>query len=815
MVEKYSILVDDTENEEMLWHPSIELAFVLNGYGVLFIDGERYEIQEEDLFVINSYQIHRVELKEGSHLLSVLIAPDFARQFLSQAEEYTYELRSFLCSEELKPLVIQLKKQLAKTISVWSKSREEFSELSMNIQMAHLIECLSENFGRKIDRDDKKEERWLDLVRYLNESYQEDITLKMLAKRKYMSQSYLSRMFQKEMGVTFTEYITEIRLSHALNLLANKELTVTDVCFEAGFRNVNSFIESFKQKYGKTPGQYRKEIKEQPVPQKILQLEDGMAFSALFAPLMKYIETEEMEMDDDTSAEVQMVKIQSQQEKEKIKPVWKQLFNVGYAKDLMNAQIQKQVKRACQDIGFRYIRFHGILDDDMAVYRELPDGTPVYNYRYIDEVLDFVLVENMHPYIEFGYMPKALAEDSENSPFFRGSVFSLPKDLRKWKELITALLKHWQSRYGRSEVEKWIFSPLFSADILFFSKKEQWERYMEWYEVTWNCIKEQEEAYATAAMLPITHGMEGMGEFLGFCQKKCCIPEFLSFICYHIAMPGEETERNIQLIEREDAFSMAVSRDTNYLASLKRKLLPLMKQYGIEPDKILLAEWNSNIWQRDLVNDTCYKAAFFFKNILENLQNYGAFGYWTLSDFMEELPPAEDLFHGGFGLFTTGGIPKSGYHALCLLNRMGDVVVARGEGWLVTKREDELQIFLYNYCHYETLYRYRHATNLSRTARYQVFCQERDKLFDLKIQGLTPGRYRVERYKISRTQGSAYDAWVDMGAPASVTAYEKDYLEQKSVPEYWMELRVCDQELTIEETIGQHEVMLILIKNRE
>lgn len=811
MVEKYSILVDDTENEEMLWHPSIEIAFVLNGYGVLFIDGERYEIQEEDMFVINSYQIHRVELKEGSHLLSVLIAPGFARQFFPQIEEYTYELRSFLCAEELKPAVTQLKKQLARTISVWSKSREEFSELRMNIQLSHLIECLSGNFGKKIEKSDKKEERWLDLVRYLNESYQEDITLKMLAKRKYMSQSYLSRMFQKEMGVTFTEYITEIRLSHALNLLANKELTVTDVCFEAGFRNVNSFIESFKQKYGKTPGQYRKEIKEQPVPQKVLQLEDGMEFSALFAPLMKYIEEEETETKDTSSIEVQMVKIQSQQEKERIKPVWKQLLNVGYARDIMNAEIQKQIKRACQDIGFKYLRFHGILDDDMVLYRELPDGTPVFNYHYVDQILDFILEEKMHPYIEFGYVPKALAESPECSPFFRSSIISFPNNMEKWKLLLNSLMDHWQLRYGREEMKRWIFSPLFQADLLFFFQEEQKERYQEWYEISWRCIKEHGQDYCVAAPLRTTQGIEEADLFLDWCEKKDCMPELLSLTCFHTA-ELEEEERNIKLIEREDVFPMAVSRDRNYLSSLKRKLLPLLERHGIEPDRVLLAEWNSNLWQRDLANDTCYKSAFFFKNILENLQNYSAFGYWTLSDFMEELPPAEDLFHGGFGLFTTCGIPKSGYQALCLLNHLGDFVVAQGEGYLVTKKEDELQVFFYNYCHYETLYRYRHATNLSRTTRYQVFCQEREKQFELKIQGLKPGNYRIERYEISRAHGSAYDAWVEMGAPASVTPYERKYLEQKSGPGYRMELCTCGQELNLTETVGEHEVKLLLIK---
>ena len=285
--------------------------------------------------------------------------------------------------------------------------------------MAELLGFLFENFGIKKEKTDKKEEHWLDLIRYINESYQENITLQMLAKKEFMSQSYFSRMFQKEMGVTFTEYLTEIRLSHAVNLLSDKDKTVTDVCFETGFRNVNSFIESFKQKYKKTPGQFRKEIEEYEVCEKVFSPEEGVEFSALFEPLMKHINVSKTADNDDAGAEVKCVKVYCNHIKEHIKPVWKQLLNVGYAKDLLNVEVQQQVKRAGSEIGYRYVRFHGLLDDDMVLYQEKPDGTPILHYYYIDKVLDFVLEQNLYPYIEFGYMPKALAENPECSPFLR------------------------------------------------------------------------------------------------------------------------------------------------------------------------------------------------------------------------------------------------------------------------------------------------------------------------------------------------------------------------------------------------------------
>lgn len=335
---------------------------------------------------------------------------------------------------------------------------------------------------------------------------------------------------------------------------------------------------------------------------------------------------------------------------------------------------------------------------------------------------------------------------------------------------------------------------------------------MEWYQNTWESIKACDTSYCVASPPWTAQDLNDVERFLLWCEEKNCMPDWMALICFHTADSEEEKEQKVKLVEKEEAFSMAMSQDENYLVNLKSKIGRLLEKHGMDSKKVLLAEWNSNVWQRDLINDTCYKAAFFFKNILENFHNYGVFGYWVLSDMMEEIPPAEELFHGGFGLFTTNGIPKSGYQALCLLNQMGDVVVAQGDGYMVTKREDELQIFLYNYCHYETLYRYRHATKLSRTDRYQVFCQKREQQFCLRIQGVEEGEYQLTHYEIDRQHGSAYDAWADMGAPTDVDDYERAFLERKSYPGYRTEKFMVNKELILEETVGQHEVRLIRIR---
>ena len=57
-----------------------------------------------------------------------------------------------------------------------------------------------------------------------------------------------------------------------------------------------------------------------------------------------------------------------------------------------------------------------------------------------------------------------------------------------------------------------------------------------------------------------------------------------------------------------------------------------------------------------------------------------AFGYWTISDLMDERANFDSMYHGGYGLFTYNGVPKSGYEALRLLGQLGNCCIASGDG---------------------------------------------------------------------------------------------------------------------------------------
>ena len=85
-----------------------------------------------------------------------------------------------------------------------------------------------------------------------------DIRLSDLAAHLGMSEWACSRFFKRNTGNTFTDYVAQLRIGHACKLLSETDLTMTEICFEAGYRNLSNFNRSFQLQRSLTPSSYRR-----------------------------------------------------------------------------------------------------------------------------------------------------------------------------------------------------------------------------------------------------------------------------------------------------------------------------------------------------------------------------------------------------------------------------------------------------------------------------------------------------------------------------------------------------------------------------
>ena len=108
------------------------------------------------------------------------------------------------------------------------------------------------------------------------------------------------------------------------------------------------------------------------------------------------------------------------------------LLNVGYARDVLMAPVQEQIRRAQREIGFTYIHFHGLFDEDTRIYRSDEQGNPQFDFTYLSLLFDFVLSQGLIPFVEFSFMPRPLARE-QTCIFDRPSIISGCRDLDKWR----------------------------------------------------------------------------------------------------------------------------------------------------------------------------------------------------------------------------------------------------------------------------------------------------------------------------------------------------------------------------------------------
>jgi hypothetical protein len=106
------------------------------------------------------------------------------------------------------------------------------------------------------------------------------------------------------------------------------------------------------------------------------------------------------------------------------------------------------------DLGVQYIRFHGILDDDMSVIRDDNKG---YSFFNTDSVLDYILSLGMLPVVELSFMPRALAARPNETIFHYNGITSPPADWQQFADLIVAFVSHHVARYGLAAVQTWYY----------------------------------------------------------------------------------------------------------------------------------------------------------------------------------------------------------------------------------------------------------------------------------------------------------------------------------------------------------------------
>ncbi len=814
------IRIQRLENTTRHWHGSMEIYLVLSGDLSVILETDTYHLKEDDILLINSNQLH--EIRSNNNVTAVLqIKHSYFKKWMNES---TY----FQCNSSVyhnKSRFLELKKIIAQLIYL-NYNIIDCDDLLCISHSYHLLYELVKNFkstGTKpAGKKSKNLKRLKGIIEYLNDNYTENITLHSVAEREYLSASYLSHFFEKNMGVSFFNFLTGIRMNHAVYDLINTNLTIEQIAANNGFANSRYFVSRFKKEYGMLPKQYQKEYRKENKNKGAKAQKDYLFIEQhdFLNKLGEYLDTGNYakNQNPEPSSLLNILDVNAKNQKGTLYHTFKVFTGVGRAKEILMRRIQAELITLQKEIGFRYIKFHGILDDSMMLYNEDKQGNPCLTFHYVDEVLDFLLSIGLKPLIQFSFMPKLLAKDPKSTIFYNPVILSEPNHYGKWAYTIRELTRHIIMRYGLCEVRTWLFTFWNSPYKPYAFAFEKDEIAYELYRITRNSVKECDSLlrFGSPSYGSLSFSGSEFYDFLNYCKTNSCYPDFYNIHCYPVKT---STTKDLATLGESSGESgendrIILSDDPDYIAHTLECYKKNIARYPKLPTYI--TEWSSTSSHRDWLNDTCYRSAYIVKNILENYDAVDSFGNWCLSDTMEELPLSNEEFHGELGLFTCNGIKKPAYYAFTFLNKLMDTLVEKGDGYFVTTNQrDDYAIILYNYSHVSPLYAQGILFNVSFMERYNAIIDSNSLEFDFVLSHMENGNYILTEQIVNREQGSAFDEWVRMGALPLNTEEEIGLLKGRSMPKLnKVHMEVTNNSLNYYANLKPHEIRLILINKQ-
>lgn len=252
------------------WHEELEVLIVEKGAAQIGINGTDYTLKQGEGFFINAGILHGVWMEKQAlecRLLSIVFHPRFVGGSVESVlwQKYVEPLTTdagrscvfFTGTQEWEKTVIQAIEN-AWQACVAEREGFEFEVREALSEIVFLLQKYSEAEKSPSAKKLREEERMKAMLRYIQTSYGEELTLEKIAKSANISKNECLRCFQSIIGTSPMQYVRQTRLQKAMELLTLTDLKVSAIGTLCGFQEMSYFAKTFREQNGCTPSEYRR-----------------------------------------------------------------------------------------------------------------------------------------------------------------------------------------------------------------------------------------------------------------------------------------------------------------------------------------------------------------------------------------------------------------------------------------------------------------------------------------------------------------------------------------------------------------------------
>lgn len=227
-----------------MFHPHGELLYVTEGEIPITIDGKSHLLKAGEMAVLFPYLTHSYESAPEASALILLFDP---RQ--TAFDTTLLSTKPVCCHTH----ALALKPLMERAVEMVKNDRPKTAMAYLNAVLGELLEMLE-----LTPHDGPSGDMTVQVLSYCSQHFTEDITVRSLAASLYISESYVSKIFSRQLGCSFREYINNLRVQAVQRQLEDTGLPIGRIMVQCGFQNQSSFNRVFREISGMSPAQYRK-----------------------------------------------------------------------------------------------------------------------------------------------------------------------------------------------------------------------------------------------------------------------------------------------------------------------------------------------------------------------------------------------------------------------------------------------------------------------------------------------------------------------------------------------------------------------------
>ena len=791
----YDIYIGKRMELSLDYTGDMELFYVIDGEVTIAEEQKETVLAAMDIYIKNPGFDRSVRFQRNG----ILCAVRFSRRFLVELNQYTCPF--FKVSAEKTEAYQELVHYLQELCYVHMLHAKKTDAQKCSI-LYKILDNLMEHFYIEDNEitgrfEDEKMER---IISFVYENIQEHISLDDLAEELYVSKSTLSRMFKKNMGIYFADYVNEIRLQNALSEIAYTDKSITRIALDSGFSNASALNRIFKEKMGQSPREYREnKLEELENERRIAQNDEEQIRRKV----------EETGVEDYTK---QLMKTEVSVDVNrtlKFQNIWGRAINMGSLYDMTLSNLQFHALYLAENLGFSCFRMWNVFSMKLRFTDGVSTGN--YNYDAMDSVFDFLVNNHLRAWLDFGRRPNTAVRTPGKTVFYEDEYIEFASK-KAWEAAVSDILRHLQRRYGKEEISSWIFElsrDSFHPESFYYqtNQPDYREEFFFFYKTVKRYIP---DAMVGGPSNVFEHAsLEGYRDFIHACRKHEVSPDFYSFMYF----PYAQSEKPEERYARKPVDKEVV----RYLEELRN----LLEKEGEGSCRIFISECNSTLSNRNYLNDSCYRGIYYIQMVQELYGKADLLCAWVGSDWLSSYFDTRSVVYGAAGFLTKDMIKKPVYHAISFLNQMGGELLASGDGYLAARNgERSFSILCYYGKPLPAQYFIENEKEMDVSQLDRFFLGEPLEMV-ITLKGVPDpvpegSGYVMKRSRINRKRGGILAEWARFGYEDELKREDIKYIRDVSIPyQERQHVQIEDGKLRISLTVAVQEMILIQIVDEE